>query len=85
MRVTPAGSRTLRLQVDCGEEGSQLVLQVVMVGDAAAELARKLRIGERLHAVGGLRALPNGSGYRARLGIEIVASQITQELTGVKL
>jgi hypothetical protein len=82
LRVTPAGTYVLRLEVDCGEPEGQLVLGVVMTGMAVRELSRQLRKGERICATGALRALPAGVRSAGRLGIEIVASAIESAQPG---
>lgn len=76
LRVTPAGSHALRLEVDCGAAQGPLVLGLVMTGAAAPELARQLRKGEWIVAAGSLRALPLGARQAGRLGVEVVASRI---------
>lgn len=77
--MTPAGSRTLRLQIDCGDDGDHLILQVVMAGDDTAELARSLRVGQRVRATGTLRTLLSDRVYRAKLSLEVVANSITRD------
>jgi hypothetical protein len=76
LRVTPAGTHALRLEVDCGEPHGSLVLGLVMTGAAVPELARRLRKGEQIRAAGALRALPPGARQAGRLGVEIVANTI---------
>jgi len=74
VRVTPAGTTTLSLELDCGEDRGRLVLKVVAVGAEVPTLARQLKAGGRVRALGALRqttkALP---GTR----IEVLADQIT--------
>lgn len=79
LRVTPAGTHALRLEVDCGEPQGQLVLGLVMTGAAVPELARRLRKGEQIRAAGALRALPAEARQAGRLAIEVVASMIERE------
>ena len=76
LRVTPAGTHALRLEVDCGEPQGQLVLGLVMTGAAVPELARQLRKGEQIHAAGALRAVPPGARQAGHMGVEIVASTV---------
>jgi single-stranded DNA-binding protein len=79
LRVTPAGTHALRLEVDCGEPQGPLVLGLVITGSAAADLATQLRKGEQIRAAGSLRALPFGARQVGRLGVEVVANQIERE------
>jgi single-stranded DNA-binding protein len=79
LRVTPAGTHALRLEVDCGEPQGPLVLGLVMTGSAAADLATQLRKGEQIRAAGSLRALPFGARQAGRLGVEVVANQIERD------
>ena len=76
LRVTPAGTHALRLEIDCGEPQGALVLGLVMTGAAVPELARQLRKGEQVHAAGALRALPPGARQAGRLGVEVVANAV---------
>ena len=78
LRVTPAGTHALRLEVDCGEPRGQLVLGLVMTGAAVPELARQLRKGEQIQAAGALRAVPPGARQAGRVGVEVVASTLTR-------
>jgi len=80
LRVTPAGTHALRLEVDCGESQGSLVLGLVMTGANVPELARQLRKGEQIRAAGALRALPPGARQAGRLGVEIVASSVERAL-----
>lgn len=57
LRVTPAGSPLLRVAVDCGESEHELVMEVVMAGERARDLARALKGGSRIRAAGALRSL----------------------------
>jgi ribosomal protein S6 len=84
-RVTPAGSRTLRLQIDCGERGEHLIVQVVMAGDRTTKLARQLRTGERVRATGILRALFKDQPRRTKPAIEVVANCLGRESSDGKL
>lgn len=79
MRVTPAGTPVLRAEVACGEGRDQLVLEVVMTGDRVPELTRALHDGDHVRAVGALRALAGPPRRGARLGVEVVASELGRE------
>lgn len=79
-RVTPAGTRTLRLEADCGEGANPLLLEIVATGDRVPELTRNLREGVRIHATGSLRALP--SLVKRRLGIEVIADRVELDPDG---
>jgi len=73
MRVTPAGTHTLTIEVNCGDEDEIMVLKVVRVGDEVPELARQLKDGGCLKAVGKLRMARAGS------QIEVLADHVTVE------
>jgi primosomal replication protein N len=80
LSVTPGGRNILRLSVDCGQRPEQLVLDVVVMDDAARDLARTLAIGRHVRAVGSLKAVrrrsPASSGH---LQIEVIASEVGPE------
>ena len=71
MRVTPAGTNTLSMELDCGESDENMVLRVVRVGGDVPELARQLKEGSRLTVIGRL--------WKARTGtsVEVLADCIT--------
>jgi len=73
MRVTPAGTNTLSMDVDCGDKDERMVLKVVRVGNEVPELVRQLKEGGRLSVVGKLRM--------ARVGapLEVLADSVTIE------
>jgi single-stranded DNA-binding protein len=77
MRVTPAGTATLSLELDCSENHEALVLKVVRVGAEAAELARQLRQGSRVRATGKLRLGRASAGPGTK--IEVLADRLTSE------
>jgi len=80
LRVTPAGTPALRLEVDCDEPPrGQLVLGLVMTGASVPDFARELRKGEQIRAAGALRALPAGIRHSGRIGLEVVASTLARE------
>jgi hypothetical protein len=54
--VTPGGRAVLRVGVDCGEAPDHLLLDVVLVDEAARELARVLKPGRHIRAAGKLMA-----------------------------
>ena len=76
--MTPAGTPVLSLVVDCGEKPGELLMPVVMAGEAARALASRLSQGLEVRACGSIR--PAHSRIRAaaaRAGIEVVADEIT--------
>jgi single-stranded DNA-binding protein len=76
LRTTPGGMSVLRLAVDCGEDGEQLRLDVVMVGEQARARAAGLRSGQEIRVSGRLRsAKPANSGF-GRNEIEVLATDI---------
>lgn len=74
MRVTPAGTATLSLEVDCGQNQERMVLKIVRVGADVPELARRLKEGCRIQASGKLRFVGAGANT-----IEVLAEQVTIE------
>ena len=78
--VTPSGRAVLRLSVDCGEDPEHLLLEVVLVDNAARDLARSLGAGRRIRAAGTLRAVWKGTLRAAgRQQMEVIASEIVPE------
>ena len=78
VRVTPAGTNTLSMEVDCGAKDERMVLKVVRVGAEVPALARQLNDGSRLEAVGKLRMTRAGS-------IEVMADCVTVEADETKI
>jgi primosomal replication protein N len=77
MGVTPSGRGLLRLSVDCGEEHAPLMLEVLVMGDAARELARSLSAGQWISAVGSLRAVRRGAlGGPGHQQLQVVAAEV---------
>lgn len=78
--MTPSGREVMRLSVDCGEDPEHLLLEVVLVDNAARDLAHRLRAGGRIRATGTLKAVQRGHlGAAGRQQIEVVASEIIPE------
>ncbi len=77
LRSTPSGKPVLRLRVDCGEQGEELEVDVVMTGESARELGVTLKAGYQVRVAGALRAVwcNSRSGIRERQ-IEVVASEV---------
>jgi len=77
LRSTPSGKPVLRLRVDCGEQGEELEVDVVMTGESARELGATLKAGYQVRVAGALRAVWSNSrsGIRERQ-IEVVASEV---------
>ena len=76
LRVTPAGTQVLLLEVDCGDSPGRLILKLVMTGAALEELAHQLHKGVQIRAAGELRVLPTRARSAGGLGVEVVASMI---------
>ena len=78
LRVTPAGTAVLSLVVDCGAKAGELLMPVVMTGEAARAIAARLRQGVEVRAYGSLRQthlrIRTGT---ASLDVEVVADEIT--------
>jgi hypothetical protein len=77
LRVTPAGTATLSLEVECGANRERLVLKVVRVGTEVPALARKLKEGGEIRAVGALRQVRAKAAPGTK--IEVLADQIMLE------
>jgi hypothetical protein len=77
LRVTPAGTRYLKLEADCGDESKDLLLEIVIVGDGVAELGQQLCIDDRIQASGSLRARLGDARRGAKLGVEVIADRVT--------
>lgn len=77
MRVTPAGTRYLRLEADCGDASSHLPLEIIMSGDGVAELARQFHQEDQIQASGSLRARVGELRRAGSIGIEVIADKIT--------
>jgi len=76
LRVTPAGTQALLLEVDCGDSPGRLILKLVMTGAALEELAHQLHKGMQIRAAGELHVLPTRARSAGSLGVEVVASMI---------
>ena len=79
VRTTPAGTPVMRIEVDCGDSREALRLAVVMVGEGARELGRRLGAGSTVTVTGTLRevrgrAVPRG----AAPGVEVVADEVSE-------
>ena len=75
--MTPSGRALLRLSVDCGEEHGPLVLEVLVMGDAARDLARALSVGQWISAVGSVRAVRHGAlGSGRHQQLQVVATEV---------
>jgi len=75
--VTPSGRAVLRLSVDCSEEHSPLSLEVVLMDEAARDLARSLSAGQWIAAVGSLKAVRRGTlGGSGPQHLEVVATEV---------
>jgi len=77
----------LRFAVECGAEGEELRLEVVMIGEQARDAARGLRAGQEIGVLGRLRpvartiaagdaARARGAGGLRRRQIEVLANEI---------
>jgi single-stranded DNA-binding protein len=74
LRVTPAGTPVLNFSVECAEPAEKLSLEVVMTGEAAREIAARLRRGSEVAIEGRLRASAKRAIGAAE--IEVIASRI---------
>jgi primosomal replication protein N len=83
--VTPSGRDVLRLSVDCGQASEHLLIEVVLVDNAARDLARTLSAGRQIRAAGTLKAVRRGPlGAAGRQQIEVIASEIVPEQVSAK-
>ncbi len=77
LRVTPGGTPVLRMTVDCGNDGEELKLPVVMTGDPAMAIKALLEPGRPVRVVGRLRAIGAGlSGLVAHPKFEVIAESV---------
>jgi len=71
----------LTLTVDCGAKPGEMLLPVVMTGEAARTIGALLRQGVAVRACGSLQAthgrIRAGSPASATLGVEVVADEVT--------
>lgn len=78
--MTPAGTAVLSLTVDCGAKAGELLLPVVMTGEAARELGSRLQRGAQVRASGSLHPTlsrrPTGSSNPGALGVEVIADKV---------
>jgi primosomal replication protein N len=75
LRTAPGGMALLRFAVECGGEGEELRIEVVMIGEQAREAARGLRAGQQIKVAGRLRPVAPAIGTRTRQ-IEVLANEI---------
>jgi primosomal replication protein N len=73
LRTTPAGTSVLRLLVDCGENGTPMLMNVRVVGAHADRLAPHVRVGTAVRAVGELRL---AHGNRNLNVMEVIADEL---------
>ena len=86
LRTAPGGMALLRFAVECGAEGEELRLEVVMIGEQARDAARGLRAGQEIKVVGRLRPVAptigtgdprtRGAGGLRTRQIEVLANEI---------
>ena len=81
LRVTPAGTAVLSLTVDCGANPGEMLLPVVITGQAAREIGSRLRLGAAVRASGSLQPTLSraraGSFNAAVHSVEVVADEVT--------
>jgi primosomal replication protein N len=81
LRVTPAGSAVLSVVIDCGSRVGELLLPVVMTGEAARAIGLQLKQGVEVRAHGSLRStlsrIRSGPPKPGVLGVEVLADEIT--------
>jgi primosomal replication protein N len=81
LRVTPAGTAVLSLSVDCGRNAGEMLLPVVITGQAAREMGSPLRLGAAVRASGSLQptlARARAGSFNPTFpGVEVVADEVT--------
>jgi single-stranded DNA-binding protein len=76
-RVTPGGTPVLRAIVECGAQGEDLRLAVVMAGEKASSAKSRLAPGQAVKVSGRLRALKAVlKATRTDAAFEVVAESI---------
>jgi len=73
LRSTPSGIAVLRIAVDCGADGDQLVLTAVITGGRAREASKLLKPGLQVRVAGQMRSTARGKATVERPRIELVA------------
>jgi single-stranded DNA-binding protein len=83
LRTTPAGTAVLRIAVQAAEGSGDLVLAVVMIGEAAQPLHARLKAGAEIRVKGSLKAVRRSlkSGLLETI-YEVIADRIDIERTG---
>lgn len=77
LSCTPGGLAVLRFRVECGERDERLCLEVVVVGERALELERRLAPGGGVRVRGSLRVVSERRRPGPRgMGVEVMAKQI---------
>jgi single-stranded DNA-binding protein len=76
VRITPAGTPVLRFTVECGAQGEELNLGIVMTGEPALAAKPLLQPGREVRIVGRMRALRTGLKTRTDAGYEVVAASV---------
>lgn len=76
LSCTPGGLAVLRFRVECGERDERLCLEVVVVGERALELERRLAPGGGVRVRGSLRAVSDRRSGPRGVGVEVMAKQI---------
>ena len=57
LRVTPTGLPVAHLNLECGSEGEELRLELIMSGEAARTSTASLKPGQTIHARGSLKTI----------------------------
>ncbi|MBF6568103.1 MAG: single-stranded DNA-binding protein [Candidatus Binataceae bacterium] len=86
VRTTPSGTAVLRTILECGKDGDELALGVVMTGEGVQTTAPCITPGNRIRVSGRIRNVArakagggnNGSGrdWIGATGIELVADAV---------
>ncbi|MGA7762751.1 MAG: hypothetical protein WCA59_13475 [Candidatus Binataceae bacterium] len=82
VRTTPTGTPVLTIEVNCGEGREILKLGVVMAGGDARELGARIAAGATVKVTGTLRAMRGRAWSSAAVGIEVLATEISEVLAG---
>ena len=82
LRITPAGTPVLRLEVSSGEGPDALRLAIVMAGAKAEEIGSRIGAGKTIRVTGKLRPSRERRASCGGQGVEILAAEISEVTPG---
>ena len=82
LRMTPAGTPVLRLEISSGEGFDTLRLGIVMAGVKADEVGSRIGAGTTIKVTGKLRPSRERRASLGGQGVEVVAAEIIEVAPG---